>query len=158
MKTLCVLTIGVALATVGGCSGPVAKERRAQQPDPVVDMLHRGVIELNGNIDELQRHIAHLQQMPPISDPRVQELRGLDLASWQLHLQQWVVQRDHLVSSLGLIQRVKAAPPDKSAIGGEWSDRQATFVKTMEELKSNRQKIEQKRIEVESQVLQQYFR
>src|SRR5262249_40262125 len=126
--------------------------------DPVVDMLHQGVIELNGNIEELTRHISHLQQMPTASDPRVQELQGLDLAGWQLHLQQWVVQRDHLSSSLNLIQRVQATPREKCSIGSQWSESQTQFVKTMEELTAHRQKLEQKRRAVESQVLGQYFK
>ena len=72
-------------------------------------MLHQGVIELNGNIEELQHHIADLKQMPIDSDPRVQELQGLDLASWELHLQQWMLQRDNLVSSLDSIQQAQGS-------------------------------------------------
>jgi hypothetical protein len=36
-------------------------------------MVHQGLFELNGSIDELTRHIAELEQMAPVSDPRVQE-------------------------------------------------------------------------------------
>ena len=158
MKIHCTMMIGLALLSAAGCVGTVTKERSGHTPDPVVDMLHQGVIELNGNIEELTRHISHLQQMPIVSDPRVQELHGLDLAGWQLHLQQWIVQRDHLVSSLDLIQRVRGTPREKAVIGSQWSDRQAQFVKTMEELRAHRQRLEQKRVEVEAQVVGQYFK
>ncbi|HEY6085593.1 MAG TPA: hypothetical protein VIU63_09370, partial [Nitrospira sp.] len=69
--------IGLVLLTATACSGgTVVKEHSGLKPDPVVTMLHQGVIELNGNIEELKRHIAHLQQMPIASDSRVQELQG----------------------------------------------------------------------------------
>jgi len=158
MKMYRLLMIVLALLVAAGCADTLGKERRAQQPDAVVDMLHRGVIELNGNIDELKDHIAYLERMPPVTDPRMQELLGLDIVAWQLHLQQWTAQRDHLVYSLASIQHVKAAPQDKLTVGTEWSDRQATFVRTVEELKTNRRKLEQNRSEMESHLLGQYFK
>ncbi|HJT18847.1 MAG TPA: hypothetical protein VJ746_00160, partial [Nitrospira sp.] len=158
MRPHCTMVIGLALLASIGCNaGTGVKERNVRPSDPVIEMLHQGVIELNGNIDELSRHIAHLREMPTVSDSRVQELQGLDLAGWQLHLQQWMVQRDHLAASLDAIQRVQDAPQDKAAVGSQWSERRAQFVKTMEELTAHRQKLEQKRIELESQVLAQYF-
>ena len=156
--------IGLALMAAAGCNGTTATERMGteqnvhQRPDPVLDMLHRGVIELNESIDELTRDIADLQQMPDVSDPQVQELHGLDLAAWQLHLQQWVAQRDRLVSSLDFIQQAQAAPQDKAAIGDRWSERQAEFMKTVEALRTQRRSIEQKRNDMESQVLGRYFK
>ena len=163
MKIHCMWVIALTLLAAAGCNGTVGTERHAAERkapprhDPVLDMLHRGVIELNENIDELKRDIADLQQMQPVSDPRVQQLHGLDLAAWQLHLQQWVVQRDRLLSSLNFIQQAQAAPQDKAAIGDRWSERQVEFTKTIEELKIQRRTIEQKRTEVESQVLGRYF-
>lgn len=158
MKTYRPVMIVLAVLMTAGCTGTLGKERKARQPDAVVDMLHRGVIELNGNIDELKDHIAYLERMPPVTDPRMQELLGLDIVAWQLHLQQWTAQRNHLVYSLASIERVKAAPQDKPNVGMEWSDRQADFAKTVEELKTHRRKLEQKRSEMESQLLGQYFK
>ena len=151
----CIIGLGLIIAV--GCTGPTI-EKEAQSADPVVGMLHQGIIELNGSIGELSRHIADLQQMPPVSDPSIQELHALDLAGWQLHLQQWMLQRDHLLFSVNQIQRVRADPQEKATIGSQWNDRQQQFVKTVEELTAHRQKLEQKRLEVESQVLGQYFR
>jgi hypothetical protein len=163
MKIHCTFMIGLALLAAAGCNGTVATERAETErtvhprPDPVLNMLHRGVIELNEGIDELKRDIDDLQQMPPVSDPRVQELHAMDLAAWQLHLQQWVIQRDRLLSSLDFIQQAQAAPQDKAAIGDRWSERQVEFTKAIEGLRTERRKIEQKRTEVESQVLGRYF-
>ena len=158
MKIHYAMIVSLALLTAAACDGrSVVKEPRGSKPDPVITMLHQGVIELNGNIEELQHHIDDLKQMPIDSDPRVQELQGLDLASWELHLQQWMVQRDNLVSSLDSIQQAQSAPQDKAAIGTQWSERRTQFMKLIEELRANRRKIEQKRTDVESQVLERYF-
>jgi len=121
-------------------------------------MLHQGILELNGNIDELNRHIAELQQIPPVSDPRVQELRALDLSGWQLHLQRWMLQREHLIYSANQIQRVRADPREKPAIMTQWTNRRQQFVKALDDLRAQRQMLERKRLEVESQVLGQYFK
>lgn len=158
------LIIGLALFAAAGCNGTVGTDRVAtertvhQRPDPVLNMLHRGVIELNESIDELKRDIVDLQQLPAVPDPRVQQLQGLDLAAWQLHLQQWTIQRDRLLSALNFIQQAQAAPQDKAAIGNHWSERQVEFMKTIEELRTQRRTIEQQRADVESQVLERYFK
>ena len=43
-------------------------------------------------------------------------------------------------------------------VGSEWNDRQQEFLKTLEELSMHRQKLQRNRVEVESQVVGQYFR
>jgi hypothetical protein len=53
---------------------------------------------------------------------------------WELHRQQWILQRDHLMFSVNQIQRVLADPREKPTIGSQWTDRQQQFVKTLEEL------------------------
>jgi hypothetical protein len=141
-----------------GCAGPAADKGTAPSSDPVLNMLHQGIVELNGSIDELRGHIADLEQMPGVSDPNIQELHGLDLAGWKLHLQQWIVQRDHLLFTVSQIQRARADAGQKSKVAGEWNGRQQEFLKTLEELSMNRQKLERKRVEVESQVVGRYFR
>lgn len=151
------LLIGLGLLAAMGCSGPIMERDGPGAGDAVVEMLQRGILELNGNIDELNHHIAELQQMP-VSDPRVQELRALDLSGWQLHLQQWVLQREHLIFSANQIQRVQANPREKPAIGTQWTNRQQQLVKAMDDLRAQRQTLERKRLEVESQVLGQYFK
>jgi hypothetical protein len=43
-------------------------------------------------------------------------------------------------------------------VAAEWNGRQQEFLKTLEELSTHRQKLERKRVEVESQVVERYFR
>lgn len=148
----------ISLFILVGCAEPSLQNGHAQSPDPVLTMLHQGIVELNDSIDELQRHIADLQHMPPVSDPNIQELHALDLAGWNLHLQQWMLQRDHLVYTVNQIQRVRADAREKPRVAAEWNGRQQEFLKTLEELSTHRQKLERKRVEVESQVVERYFR
>jgi hypothetical protein len=152
------ILIGLGLLAAMGCSGPTVEKEEPRPVDPVVEMLHRGILELDGNIAELNRHIAELQQLPPVSDPRVQELRALDLSGWHLHLQQWILQREHLMFSVNQIQRVQANPREKPATWTQWTNRQQQFVKALDDLRAQRQTLERKRVEVESQVLGQYFK
>jgi hypothetical protein len=95
--------------------------------------------------------------MPPVSDPNIQELHGLDLAAWQLHLQQWILQRDNLLFSVNQIQRLQANPREKPALSTQWKEQHRQFVTTLEELAAHRQKLERKRLEVETQVIGRYF-
>lgn len=146
------------LVILVACAQPTVGQRSAQSPDPVLTMLHQGIVELNGSIDELRGHIGELQQIPPVQDANIQELHGLDLAGWQLHLQQWELQRDHLLFTVNQIQRVRADAGEKPRAASEWSQRQQSFMKTLEDLSAHRQKLERKRVEVESQVVGRYFR
>ena len=149
---------GVSLVIFVACAQPTVEKGTAQSPDPVLTMLHQGIVELNGSIDELRGHIVELQQIPPVPDVNIQELHGLDLAGWQLHLQQWELQRDHLLFTVNQIQRVRADAAQKPRAASEWNERQQAFLKTLEDLSAHRQKLERKRVEVESQVVGRYFR
>jgi hypothetical protein len=82
---LIIMALGLFITV--GCTGPTIEKGRTQSADPVVGMLHQGIIELNGSIEELTHHLSDLQKMPPVSDPNIQELHALDMAGWELHLQ-----------------------------------------------------------------------
>lgn len=152
------ILIGLGLLVAVGCSGQTVVPEERHSVDPVVEMVHRGILELNGNIDELNSHIAELQKMPAVSDPRVQELRALDLSGWQLHQQQWLLQREHLMFAVNQIQRVRANPHEKPAILTQWTARQQQFATALDDLRAQRLTLERKRLEVESQVLERYFK
>ncbi|HKT35994.1 MAG TPA: hypothetical protein VJR03_14295 [Nitrospira sp.] len=152
------IMIAIGLLSILSCTGPAVDKRPAQSTDPVLDMLHQAIIELDASIEELNRHIADLQQMPRSPDPNIQELSALDLDGWQLHLQQWLLQRDHLQFAVTQIQQARANPQTKATAGNQWNARQQQFIKTFEELSSHRQQLERKRFDVESQVIGRYFR
>jgi len=158
MKVQRVILIGLGFLVALGCSGPTVAPEGQPSVDPVVEMLHRGILELNGNIDELDQHITELQTMPAVSDPRIQELRALDLLGWQLHQQQWLLQREHLMFALNQIQRVRAKPHEKLGIRTQWTTRQQQFVTVLDDLRAQRLTMERKRLEVESDILERYFK
>jgi hypothetical protein len=56
------------------------------------------------------------------------------------------------------IQRVRADAGEKPRAATEWNERQRAFLRTLEELSAHRQKLERKRVDVESQVVGRYFR
>ena len=56
---------GIGLLVLMGCSGPSAILQERHAVDPVMDMLHRGILDLEENVEELHERIAELQQLPP---------------------------------------------------------------------------------------------
>jgi hypothetical protein len=148
---------GVGLFIVAGCAGPPIEKAPARSTDPVLSMLHQGIIELDESIEELNQHIADLQEMPPSSDGNIQELYALDLAAWKLHLQQRILQRDHLVFVVDQIQRVRQHPQEKSAAASEWAERRQNYVKILDAVLAHKQELERKRFDLESHVVGQYF-
>jgi hypothetical protein len=129
-----------------------------QAVDPMMDMLHRGILDLDENVRELNGRIAELQQMPPVQDPLVQELRALDLSGWQLHQQQWIMQRERLLFALHQIQRAHEHPTEKSDLWSQWTARQEKYGSVLEDLRAQRHALERKRLAVESQLLEHYFK
>jgi hypothetical protein len=108
---------GLGLLALLACSGSPAMQEVRHPVDPVIDMLHRGIIDLEENVDELNERIAELQKLPPVPDPTIQELRALDLSEWQLHQQQWLVQRDRLFFAVHQIERAQAHPSKRPISG-----------------------------------------
>jgi hypothetical protein len=121
-------------------------------------MLHRGILDLDENVNELNERIAELQQLPPVSDASVEELRALDLSGWQLHQKQWLVQRERLLFTVHQINLSHAHPSQRSDLWAEWTARQQQFQATFEDLRAQRHALERKRLAVESQLLERYFK
>jgi hypothetical protein len=97
----------------------------------------------------ISRAFTKTFHLPPANDVDFNVTLSLNL-----HLQHWM-QRDHTVNQ---IQRVRADAREKPRVAAEWNGRQQEFLKTWEELSTYRQKLERKRVEVESQVVERYFR
>ena len=149
---------GIGLSALVGCSGSPAIHQERHAVDPVVDMLHRGILDLEENVEELNGQIAELQQLPPVPDPMVQELRTLDLAGWQLHQQQWLLQRERLFLAVHQIQQAQAHPPQRPDLWAQWNARHQQFLTALENLRAQRHALERKRLAVESQLLERYFK
>lgn len=151
------MLFGIGLWILGGCADTTVMNHEGRAVDPMMDMLHRGILDLDENVRELNGRIAELQQMPPVQDPLVHELRALDLSGWQLHQQQWVMQRERLLFALHQIQRARTHPTERSDLWAQWTTRQEQFVTALEDLRAQRHTLEKKRLTVESQLLERYF-
>lgn len=149
---------GMALLGLVGCSGAPTIHEERQAVDPVIDMLHRGILDLEENVDELNERIAELQQLPPVPDPTIQELRALDLSGWHVHQQQWLVQRERLFLAVHQIQRAQAHPSQKPDLWAQWTAHQQQFLTALEDLRAQRHALERKRLTVEFQLLERYFK
>jgi hypothetical protein len=106
---------------------------------------------------QLKDRIAELQQLPPVPDPTMQELRALDLSGWQLPQQQWLVQRERLFFAVHQMEQARAHPDLRRDLWVQWTERQEQFLTALEDLRAQRHALERKRLAVESQLLERYF-
>jgi hypothetical protein len=147
--------IGIGLLGILGCAG--SPQSKNVSTDPVEAMLEQGITELTVHIDELSKDLQQLKQMPLPKDPLLQELQGLDLAGWQLYYQQWLLQREHLLFAAEQIRKTHAAPGEKARLREEWANRHQQFVTALNDLRTQRQELERKRLDVEAKLLERYF-
>ena len=150
--------LAVVVLTAAACVGPTMPENQMEAGDPVAGMLHVGLEQPNHDIDELSEHIRHLQQVPPSADPALHALQDLDLAGWQLHQQQWLLQREHLIFAAEQIRRAQTHAPEKPRLWEQWIAREQQFIKSVDELRAQQSTLEKKRFQLESQLLERYFR
>jgi hypothetical protein len=149
---------GTVLFALTACSGTPAVQQDRHPVDPVMNMLHEGILDLEENVEELNERIVELQQLPPVPDPTLQQMRALDLAAWQLHQQQWLLQRERLSLAVHQIQQAQVDPPRRSELWAEWAARQQHFLTTLDDLRTQRHALERKRLALEEQLLERYFK
>lgn len=150
------MLVGIVLAiSVAGCTGTSQVNRDPVPPDdPVIGLLSKGIMQLNVNINALSKRMNDVQQAPAGTDPMLQELQALDLSGWQLHQQQWVVQRDHLALARDLLQRVYRSQGEKERLLDEWRKHQQEYVQAIEALRRQRQILENKHLDVEARLVE----
>lgn len=149
--------LGAILAMgIAGCAGTSTPNREPIAPgDPVLGFLSKGITQLNVNINTSSKRMNDVQQMPPEKDPVLQELRAIDLSGWQLHQQQWVVHRDHLLLARDTLHRVQKSPGEKGELLDQWRQHWHQYVESLEKLRQQRQSLESTRLEVETRLIEQ---
>ncbi|MEP7152344.1 MAG: hypothetical protein ABI856_11585 [Nitrospira sp.] len=141
---------------IAGCAGTSHLNREPIAPDdPVIGLLSKGITQLTVNINTLSKRMNDVQQMSSGTDPGLQELRALDLSGWQLHQQQWVLQRDHLLLARDTLQQVHKNPGENGRLLDQWRQHWQQYVKSLEELRLQRQSLERKHLEVETRLIEQ---
>ncbi|MEW6544312.1 MAG: hypothetical protein AB1411_11950 [Nitrospirota bacterium] len=147
------------ILAAGGCVGPVGMQRDEIHPSHVVvSMLDQHLNQLNANISGLEKRIAELQRMPDTPDPTVREIRALDLAGWQLHQQQWALQRDHFRLAQDQLHRAQGEPGQKPQLLAQWLAHEKEYEAALEDFRRRRYELERKRLQVEARVVERYLR
>lgn len=148
--------------TAHGCaslseSSP-APAKPAHPADPMLDMLNAHLNQLETSLNGLDKRLAAMKAQPEHEDPIFREIRALDLAGWDLHRQQWMLQRDHLRFAQRQLQRVKEHPEQKARIHDEWVQGEKEFEAAMENFRKQRHDLEHKRLQAEAQLIEQHLR
>ena len=151
------VVVGAILAIgITGCGGTSTPNREPLAPgDPLLGLLNKGITQLSVNINTLSKRMNDVQQLSSGTDPVLQELRALDLSEWQLHQQQWVLQRDHLVLARDTLQQVHKHPGENGRLLDQWRKHWQQYLKSLEELRQQRQSLESKHLEVETRLIEQ---
>lgn len=150
------LLVGVVCAIgAAACAGTAPMDREAVLPgDPVINLLSRGVTYLNSNIHVLSTRMNDVRQASAGTDPVLQELQALDLSGWQLHRQQWVLQRDHLLFAHDLLEQAVKNPGEKGPLLARWREQRREYLKALEDLRQQRQVLEDKHLDVEARMVE----
>jgi chromosome segregation ATPase len=150
------MLVGIVLAMgVTACAGTSQANRETVPPeDPVIGLLSKGITQLNVNINALSKRMNDVHQASTGTDPALRELQALDLSGWQLHQQQWILQRDHLIAARESLRRASGQPGQKKQLLDQWQQHQQQYVKALEELRQERQKLENKHLEVEARLIE----
>jgi uncharacterized protein YukE len=146
----CMLTLSLV-----GCNG--SKETipdPSALEDPVMSLLSKGIAQLDMNINALSKRMDDVQKASVRTDATLQELQALDLSGWQLHRQQWVLQRDHLVLARDVIQQTSTSGSKKGQLLDRWHQHRQDYAQALEELRQQRQDLERKHLEVEGRLIE----
>lgn len=149
-----VLVVVLAIS-VTACAGAGQTNLKTGTPaDPVIGLLNKSILQLDGNIKALSKRMSDVQQASAGTDPTLQELQALDLSGWQLHRQQWVLQRDHLTLARDSLQQTIVQPEQKKQLLDQWRLHQQQYLRTIEELRHQRRDLENKHVEVEARLVE----
>lgn len=150
-----VVVLGSLLLSLVACTGPTVTERKADSSgNPALGLINRDIMRLGINIEGIKKRMAEMQALPASSDPTQRELRALDLSTSQLHQQQWILQRDHLLFAKEQLKRASESQAAKQQLLEEWRQREQQYEKAIEELRQQRMALERKRVQVEGQLVE----
>lgn len=139
-------------------SSESAENASSEYPlDRVIQMLDTHLKQLQTNLEVLNGRIQKLQEFPETHDPIIHELRALDLVAWELHREQWRLQREYLEYTHQQLQRVQENPDEKPNILKEWTARKEEYEAALDDFRQKRQDLEAKRIQVEARLMQRYL-
>ena len=146
----CVLALGLV-----ACDASKQAIRDPSPPeDPITGLLSKGIAQLDTNINALSKRMNDVQQASARTDATLQELQALDLSGWQLHKQQWVLQRNHLILARDLIQQASTSGSEKGPLLDQWRRHRQDYMQAIEELRQQRHDLERNHLEVEGRLIE----
>ncbi len=150
------MLVGMVLMMMGAaCAGTGQGTMEPLPPgDPVIGLLNKGITQLNININTLSMRINEAQHASSGTDPVLQELQAVDLSGWQLHQQQWVLQRDHLVFARDTLTRASTSQGEKGSLLNEWRRHRQEYEQALGELRQQRQQLEKKHLAEEGRLIE----
>ncbi|GJL69895.1 MAG: hypothetical protein NPIRA06_25300 [Nitrospirales bacterium] len=148
----------VLTLTMGIIGSSLAANEEMHPLPSIISDIERQIAELTINIEKISDRIKFLHEIPDSKDPLIQEVRNLDLRGWELHQEQWKVQRDGLRFTEELLRKVQDHPEEKPEALQAWLGRLKEFKETMNDYRQQRAGIEVLRIESEVKLIEQYLR
>lgn len=148
----------LVLLVAGGCATAAAPPNQPHPAELVSTMLERHLSQLDQSLARLDKQLADMQSLPETPDPTLREIRALDLVGWQLHQQQWLLQREHFRFALNQLREAKAHPEAKAALLEQWARHEKDYEKALDDFRQQRHELEQKRHQIEAQLVERYLR
>lgn len=124
-------------------AAPVTMEQR----------LDQGIAQLTTSIEGIDRRLLNRQAVPAVDDP-LTELTELDLESWGLRRQQWVLQRHHMMIARDLIEIAKTWPERREEVSKRWAAHSMEYLTQLEDLQRQRAAVDGRRVRTENQVIE----
>jgi hypothetical protein len=156
------VTTGIVLAMgLTACAGSSQMDRGStvSAGDPVIGLLDKGITQLNVNINVVSKRIKDLEQASATAGSTpLRELQALDLSGWQLHRQQWLLQRDHLALTRDTLQRVQRNEGDKASLLNLWQEHRRRYVEALDQLRAKRGQLERQHLDVEARLIEEHLR
>jgi prefoldin subunit 5 len=151
--------VGTWLILAVGCAAPVPTlPEEGSELDVFLETLENRITQLTTNIERLGKQMTALKQAPDTLDPVLRELRALDLAGWQLHQQQWMLQRAYLLMARQQVRQGRETPQDKPRLLAQWTQQVQQYEAALEDLHQQRHGLEHKYFQIEARVVEQYLR
>jgi len=150
--------VTILLLSGWGCATAAPPPDAAHPADLVMAMLERHLGQMDTSLDRLEKQLAQMQKLPDTTDPTLREIRALDLAGWQLHQQQWKLQREHFLFAQEQLRRAKAHPDEKARLLEQWTAHERDYERALDGFRQQRHELEQQRHKAEAQVVERYLR
>ena len=151
-----VLTV-VIVSLVGDLSRAAGNPEDIRPLPSVLQDIEKHIAELTSNLEPIKKRVEFLHSLPPTHNPVIQELRDLDLKGWELHLEQWRLQLDHLRFTKSLLEKARSGGNEDQSLKTEWRVHESGYRDNLETYRQKRNAIEEARLVTEGRMFERYL-